>query len=437
MAKYKLKESTAILNSLSAGVVPNVGIQYILVGREKEIDAILKCLSDVHQGNSIVKFWIGDYGSGKSFMLNLLKTLALKDKYVVASCDLTPERRLYSNDGRALSTYSKLIDSLSIQTKPEGNSLPVIIEKWIESIILKLAEEKDISPNELRKTDNISIVQTGLIKTLNEITDVGGFDFGLVLSKYFEGYISGDEFLMKSALRWLRGEFTTKTEARTTLGVREIINDSNYYDMLKNFGKFFKALGYKGFVINIDEAVNLYKITNSLMREKNYEKILSIYNDCYQNKSNNLFLNIAGTNEFLLSEFRGLFSYPALKSRLELNKYETNEIRDFSQPVIKMLPLNHTELFVLLKNIKSVYDFNYTMNSKISDNDIKCFMEEIFNKPGAGEFLTPREVIKEFIDILNILKQNPSLEKKVIFDKIEVKSNNNTEDFISNDIEIL
>lgn len=436
MIKYKLRETSAILNSLTAGVVPNIGIQYILVGREKEIEAILNCFTDINQGNSIVKFWIGDYGSGKSFMLNLLKNLALKDKYVVASADLTPERRLYSNDGRALATYSKLIDSLCIQTKPEGNALPVIIEKWIEANIMKIAEEKNIPPEDLRKNENINIVQTGIIKTLNEITDVGGFDFGLVITKYFEGYINGDDFLKKSSLRWLRGEYTTKTEARLSLGVREIVNDSNYYDMLKNFSKFFKQIGYKGFVINLDEAINLYKITNSLMREKNYEKILSMYNDCYQNRGNNIFINIAGTNEFLSNETRGLFSYPALKSRLILNKFETQEIRDFSQPVIRMLPLTHSELFVLLKNIKAVFDFNYSISINISEKEIRQFMEELFNKPGAGDFLTPREVIKEFLDILNILKQNPTLDKKSLFEKIEVKKSIN-DNSLTSDIEII
>lgn len=435
MVKYKIKESSAIINSLNAGVVPNIGLQYILVGREKEIEAIDNCLEDISRGNNIVKFWIGDFGSGKSFMLNLLKGIAIKKNFVVASADFDTDRRLYSNEGKALLTYSKLIDSLSIQTKSDGNALPIIIEKWIESSIIRIADEKNILPEELRESKYFNIVQTGIIKILNNITDVGGFDFGLVLSKYFEGYINSDDNLMKSALKWLRGEYTTKTEAKMNLGVREIINDSNYYDMLKNFSKFFIQLGYKGFVINFDEAINLYK-TISKMREKNYEKILSIYNDCYQDKGHNLLINFAGTEEFLTNEVRGLYSYPALRSRLLLNKYETNEIRDYSQPVIKLIPLNNNEIFVLLKNIKSVFDFNYSIKININDNDIQQFMEEIFNRPGTGEFLTPREVIKEFINILNILKQNPEVDKKILFKKIEDKQSNQ-KNKITEDIEIL
>lgn len=436
MTKYKPRETSAILSSLTAGVVPNIGVQHILVGREKEIDSILQSFEEIKNGNSILKFWIGDFGSGKSFMLNLLNTLALKNKFVTAKADLTPETRLYSNDGKAVAVYSQLINSLSIQTKPEGNALPTIIEKWIETVLLKIAEETKKSPIELRDTANIDLVQTGIIKTLNQITDVGGLDFGLVLSKYFEGYSADDDNLKKAALRWLRGEYTTKTEAKNDLGVREIINDTNYYNMLKNFSNFFKQIGYSGFIVNIDEAINLYKITNSAIREKNYEKILTIYNDTYQGHGNCMMFNIAGTNEFLINERRGLYSYQALKTRLAQNKYETNEIRDFTQPVIKMLPLDHDEIFVLLTKIKDIFDFNYSSTIDFNDKDIHSFMEEIYNKPGAGEFLTPREIIKELLNVLNILRQNPEVSKQELFSKIEVKENS-IADSSTSDIEIL
>lgn len=436
MTKYKPRETSAILSSLTAGVVPNIGVQHILVGREKEIDSILQSFEEIKNGNSILKFWIGDFGSGKSFMLNLLNTLALKNKFVTAKADLTPETRLYSNDGKAVAIYSQLINSLSIQTKPEGNALPTIIEKWIETILLKIAEETNKSPIELRDTANIGLVQSGIIKTLNQITDVGGLDFGLVLSKYFEGYSTDDDNLKRAALRWLRGEYTTKTEAKNDLRVRDIIDDSNYYDMLKNFSHFFKQIGYSGFIVNIDEAINLYKITNSAIREKNYEKILTIYNDTYQGHGNCMMFNIAGTNEFLISERRGLYSYQALKTRLAQNKYETNEIRDFTQPVIKMLPLDHDEIFVLLKKIKEIFDFNYSSTIDFNEKDIYDFMEEIYNKPGAGEFLTPREIIKELLNVLNILRQNPEVSKQELFSKIEVKENS-IADSSTSDIEIL
>jgi hypothetical protein len=258
------------------------------------------------------------------------------------------------------------------------------------------------------------------MKTINEITDVGGFDFGMVVMKYYEGYIKDDEQLRRNALKWLKGEYRTKTEAKQDLGVREVINDLNYYDMLKNFCKLFVSMGYSGFMVNLDEAINLYKISTSVMREKNYEKILTIYNDCFQGKVANLFFNFAGTKEVLENERRGLFSYNALKSRLLTNKFETAEIRDFAQPVIRLMPLDHNEIFVLLKKLKAIFDYNYKTEISISDNEIHQFMEELFNKPGASEFLTPREVIRDFLNILNIIRQNPTVDKNKLFGELEI-----------------
>ena len=259
------------------------------------------------------------------------------------------------------------------------------------------------------------------MQTVNEVTEIGGFDFGVVVIKYYEGYIKNDEYLRRSALKWLKGEYRTKTEARQDLGVREIVNDLNYYDMLKNFCRLFVSMGYSGFMINLDEAINLYKISTSTMRAKNYEKLLSIFNDCFQGKVSNLFINFAGTKDFLENERRGLFSYDAIKTRLETNKYETAQYRDLAQPVIKLVPLNHNEIFVLLKKLREIFNINYNVTISINDEDIRLFMEEMFNKPGADEFLTPREVIRNFLNILSILRQNPDADKKALISDIEIK----------------
>lgn len=416
----KPKEATSIINSLIGGVVPKIGVQHITVGRSEEISAVVSALEDVKNGHSMVKFWIGDFGSGKSFMLHLLNTVALKQKFVVANADFTPDNRLYSNDGKGVALYSAIMDNVAIQTKPEGGALPTLLEKWIEQIITKSAEENKISLTDIRNEQYLNLIQNNIMKTINEITDVGGFDFGMVVMKYYEGYIKDDEQLRRNALKWLKGEYRTKTEAKQDLGVREVINDLNYYDMLKNFCKLFVSMGYSGFMVNLDEAINLYKISTSVMREKNYEKILAIYNDCFQGKVTNLFFNFAGTKEVLENERRGLFSYNALKSRLLTNKYETAEIRDFAQPVIRLMPLDHNEIFVLLKKLKSIFDFNYKTEIQISDSEIHQFMEELFNKPGASEFLTPREVIRDFLNILNIIRQNPAVDKTKLFGELEI-----------------
>ncbi len=419
--KIKSKEATAIINSLSGGVVPKIGVQHITVGRDLEVEAFTTALEDVKNGHSIVKFWIGDFGSGKSFMLHLLNTVATKQKFVVANADFTPENRLYSNDGKALTLYSAIMNNIAIQTKPEGGALPSLLDKWIEQVVAKTAQLHHIPLIEIRNEAYFDLIQKNIMSTVNEITDTGGFDFGLVVIKYYEGYIKNDELLRRNALKWLKGEYRTKTEARQDLGIREIINDLNYYDMLKNFCKLFVSMGYSGFMINLDEAINLYKIATSTMREKNYEKILTIFNDCFQGKVSNMFINFAGTKEFLENERRGLFSYNALKTRLETNKFETTQLRDFTQPVLKLMPLNNNEIFVLLKKLKQIFDFNFQTSIDITDADIQAYMEEMFNKPGADEFLTPREVIRDFLNILSLLRQNPDADKRSMISNIEIR----------------
>jgi hypothetical protein len=372
----KPKEATSIINSLLGGVVPKIGVQHITVGRSDEIAAFVTALDDVKNGHSLVKFWIGDFGAGKSFMLHLLNTVALKQKFVVANADFTPDNRLYSNDNKSVALYSSIMDNVAIQTKPEGGALPTLMEKWIEQVITKTASENNISLTEIRNEKYLDLIQNNILKTINELTDVGGYDFATVVMKYYEGYIKQDDQLRRNALKWLKGEYRTKTEARQDLGIREIITDTNYYDMLKNFCRLFVSMGYSGFMINLDEAINLYKISTAVMREKNYEKILTIYNDCFQGKVANFFINFAGTKDVLENERRGLFSYQALKSRLETNKFETAEFRDFAQPVIKLMPLDHNEVFVLLKKLKEIFDFNYKeqvhITMKIFTNYGKC-----------------------------------------------------------------
>lgn len=190
--------------------------------------------------------------------------------------------------------------------------------------------------------------------------------------------------------------------------------------MLKNLTKLFVKIGYSGFVVNLDECINLYKISNTGMRQKNYEKLMSMYNDCFQGKIEHLFLNFAGTSETLEDKVRGFYSYDALKTRLRVNKFETAKIRDFAQPVIRLMPLNDNEIFVLLKNLKELFDFNYQVTMDFSDTDIQHFMEEVYNKPNAADFLTPREVIRDFLNILNILRQNPEADKNSLIEEIQV-----------------
>ena len=430
----KSKEATEIINSLISGTVPRIGIQHIAVGRDEEIQAMLRTLEDVKNGHNAVKFWIGEFGSGKSFMLHLMKIVAMKQKFVVSQADFSPEVRLYASDGKSLALYKNLMDNISIQTKPEGGALPTLIEKWIDQVVVKTALDLGVGMEQILSPQCCKKVEQRILETLNQISSADSFDFGVVIAKYFESYINSNDNMKRNALRWLKGEYKNKTDARMDLGVRDIVNDQNWYNMIKNFCHLFVSIGYSGFMVNLDEAINLYKIPSSVVRQKNYEKILTIYNDCYQGNCSNLFVNFAGTNEFLESQKRGLYSYNALKSRIEPNKYAVNGIKDFAQPVIKITPLDHTNIFILLKNLKEIFDFNYSVRMEVTDEDIRAFMEEIYNKPGALEFLMPRDVIRDFLNVLSTLRQNPSVTFGDLCKKIEIKDERLMEDILLDSI---
>ena len=399
------REAVTILTSLGAGVVPRTGLRHIAVGRLQEIAALKNDLDHNREGGSTVRFIIGRYGSGKSFMLQLMRTYALESKFVVADVDFSPERRLYGSGDEGQATYRELMKNLSTQTRPDGNALPTIIEKWISGIQSVVITENNAQSD---SPEFVNLVKARIIGTLNEMQElVHGFDFGIVLAAYYQGYIDNNDELKASAIRWLRGEYTTKTEAFAALKVRSIIDSSNYYDYLKVLAGFVHKIGYAGLVVCLDEAAYLYKITNSVSRNNNYEVILSIVNDCLQGRASYIGFLIGGTPEFLEDQRRGLFSYEALRSRLAPNRFLGEGLQDFSGPVIKLSSLTAEEIFVLLQKIRDIHRDQAVVKIEMTDKDIYTYMEETLRRMGAREFTTPRELVREFVNLLNLLVQYP------------------------------
>lgn len=385
------KDASAILQSLSGGVVPRAGLEYIIVGRRAETEQIIKELAHVKNGAAIAKVFIGEFGSGKSFMLSIIRHVAFKEKFAVADVDFSPERRLYGAEGKAVATYTELMKNLSVPTRPDGNALPVILDKWISDIQLQVQQEQGYEDIQYDNPFFVRDVQAKIASVLAAMEElVGGFDFAKVLNAYYMGYVNDNQHQQSSAVRWLRGEYRTRTEAKADLGVRDVIDDQNWYDYLKVIAKFITQVGYAGLVVNFDEAINLYKITHSQTREKNYESILKIYNDCLQGKAEHLYVTFAGTAEFLEDERRGLFSYSALKSRLVTNRFETAEFRDLSQPVIKLTTLRKEELFVLLQRIRAIHGAFHDYEPSVTDAEIQGFMQDLYARPGAEERSTLR-----------------------------------------------
>lgn len=402
------KDRDAVIQSLRAGVVPRSGQHLVQVGRTREIETLVGDVDRVVDGGSAFRLVIGEYGAGKTFFLNLVRAVAMEKKLVVASADLNPDRRLHASGGQARSLYAELMRNLATRTKPEGGALGGIVEKFIATA----------------KTEaKAAGVQTDVVlrQKLDHLTElVNGFDFADVIAAYCRGFEEGNEQLKSDAVRWLRGEFSTKTDARQALGVRTIVDDASVYDQLKLMARFVRLAGFSGLLVSLDELVNIYKLANSQARNSNYEQILRILNDSLQGTAVGLGFVLGGTPEFLLDTRRGLYSYPALQSRLAQNTFATNGLVDYSGPVVRLSSLTPEDFYVLLQKIRSVYAFGDPAKYLLPDQGIMSFMEHCSKRIGDTYFRTPRTTITAFINLLAVLEQNAGSAWQELLGGIEV-----------------
>lgn len=395
MSTIRAKDRDAVIQSLRAGVVPRTGQHLIQVGRVRELEALMKDVERIADCGSGFRVVIGEYGSGKTFFLNLVRAIALEKKLVTVHADLNPDRRLHATGGQARSLYAELAKNLATRTKPEGGAMAGVVEKFI-------AQAKSEA-----KADGIT-TEEAIRRRLDHLTEmVNGYDFAEVIAAYCRGFEEGNEQLKGDAVRWLRGEFTTKTDARAALGVRSIIDDASFYDQLKLLSRFVRLAGYSGLMVCLDELVNLYKLSNTQARNSNYEQILRILNDSLQGSAEGLGFVLGGTPEFLLDTRRGLYSYAALQSRLAENTFAKAGMVDYSGPVMRLSSLAPEEFFVLLQKLRHVYASGDAAQYLLPDSAIPAFMEHCAKRLGEAYFRTPRTTITAFINLLAVLEQNP------------------------------
>jgi len=404
----------SLLASVSAGVVPRSGAPYISIGRNDEISALLTDLEQINDGGGAMRFLIGRYGSGKSFLMQLVRGFALERDFITADADLSPERRLCGSNGSGVATYRELVRNLASKTSPDGGALPVIITRWLSQLQSDIAAS-GISVDDVQFERTLSAKIHETIKSLE--FQVGGFDFALVLTQYYKAHCNGDDEKRSACMRWLRGEFPTKTEARNAIGIPigTVIDDDNWYDYIKLIAVFVRKLGYRGLVVFIDECVNLYKITNRISRENNYEKTLAMFNDTLQGKAEGLMLVLGGTPQFLEDSRRGLFSYEALRSRLCDGKFDTGVYRNLMSPVIRLRRLSDDELLALIVRLTKLHAQYYTWDTaRVTSEDMVNFLKICLDKAGADTMITPREIIRDYMTVLNILCQNEDAQFAVV-----------------------
>ena len=396
-----------VLNALKGGVVPRIGLPYITVGRKNEIESLLHDVDIVSEGGASFRFIVGRYGSGKSFLLQTIRNYVMDRGFIVSDADLSPERRLQGTKGQGLGTYRELVSNLSTKTKPEGGALTLILDRWISAVQNEAIQETGLSPDDpalAAATDRKIYAVTASVSEL-----VHGFEFARLLSAYYRAYVNGDDDTKGRVVRWFRGEYATKTEAKEALGVNIIINDDDWYDYLKLFAVFFRLAGYAGMFIMVDELVNIYKIPNAITRQYNYEKLLTMYNDTLQGKAKYLGILMGATPQALEDRRRGIYSYEALRSRLSEGRFSKPGARDLLAPVIRLEPLTAEEMLVLCEKLSEMHAGLYGYSRGVTTEDLASFIRIEYGRIGADQNITPREVIRDFIELLDLLYQNPKM----------------------------
>ena len=409
--KIPRRIAQTLMNSLKGGVVPRVGLQYVTVGRAPEIDALLRDVEIITDGGASFRFIMGKYGSGKSFLLQTIRNYVMAKNFVVVDADLSPERRLQGTRGQGLATYKELIRNMSTKTKPEGGALSLILDRWISNVQQEVMTESGLSMTDPALTKLVEKKIASVIYSLNEM--VHGFDFARLLTLYYQAHVGGDDATKAKVLKWFRGEYNTKTEARQELGVNIVITDDDWYEYLKIFAAFLKQAGYNGMLVLIDELVNIYKIPNAITRQYNYEKILTMYNDAMQGKAQHIGFILCGTPQCMEDPRRGVFSYEALRSRLAEGHFSGGH-KDLLSPVIRLLPLTNEEMLVLIEKLADIHAGLYEYQQIVTQQDMVDFIEIEFSRIGADTHITPREVIRDFIEVLDIIYQNPGMKVRTL-----------------------
>lgn len=404
--KIPKRIAQTLINSLKGGVVPRVGLPYITVGRKAEIDALLHDVDIIADGGASFRFIVGKYGSGKSFLLQTIRNYVMARNFVVVDADLSPERRLQGTRGQGLATYKELIRNMSTKTRPEGGALSLILDRWISSVQQEVLASSGLSVTDPGLPPLVEKRISAVIYELSEM--VHGFDFARLLTLYYQAHVNGDDETKAKVLKWFRGEYATKTEARQELGVTIIITDDDWYEYLKLFAAFLKRAGYAGMLILIDELVNIYKIPNAITRQYNYEKILTMYNDAMQGKAQYLGFILCGIPQCMEDPRRGVYSYEALRSRLAEGHFSGTH-KDLLSPVIRLLPLTYEEMLILTEKLADIHAGLYDYTQIVTQQDMVDFIEIEFGRIGADTHITPREVIRDFIEVLDIVYQNPKV----------------------------
>jgi len=397
--EYRINKriAKAVLHALAGGTVPDNGLQYIAVGRKDEVAAITQDMAQVAEGYSTFRLLEGAYGTGKSFMAKLVKNEALLRGFVVMECELAPERKLCGTKREGLETYRCLLARMSTRTCPGGNALEEALDTYLYHE-REQAEAKELTAAE-DVTEEIRRIILPLKKKLVALPH--GFDFYEALWQYAQSYIREEQEKKDCALRWLRGEYRNRTEAKKDLKINAVINDGDWFSYLKLWAILFREIGYAGIYVLLDELTQITRnIVNSITREHNFERLLSMYNDCYGNEARYMGIILCGIPSSIHDRKRGIFSYEALKSRLSNSALGGDAI--CHAPIIRLSMLTAEEFVTLLERLEDMHAMLEDRERYFTEEERILFVNYEYRRISAADHLTPREFIRDFLSILDL-----------------------------------
>ncbi|MCP3105492.1 ATP-binding protein [Myxococcus sp. K15C18031901] len=352
--RIRPKERDAIVQSLRAGIVPRVGLRHLQVGRGEEVRALVGDIERITAGGSAIRFVLGDDGSGKTFLLNLVRSIALEKRLVTVHADLNPGRLFLATDGKARGLYAELMRNLATRARSEGGALTNVVERFLTQA-LAVARARDA---------NAEAVIREQLSALSEL--VGGYDFAEVLVAYWRGHDTGNETLEADALRWLRGEFSTQADARRALGVCSIVDDAGFYDQLALMARFVRLAGYAGVLVCLDVQVNLHTLVDANARASD------IVDDCLRGSPVGLGFFFGGTPGFLGDEVS--------PSRLAAK----NLVEASASPVLRLANLTPEDLYILLTRLRRLYSVGLPTPPHLPDEALEGFMAHCSVHLGAA-----------------------------------------------------
>lgn len=423
-AKVPKRTLSTLMNALSSGVVPRRGLEYIAVGRRKETETFVNDLNDTAEGGGAFRFISGRFGNGKSFMTQMIRNYAMDKGFVVMDEDLAINRRLTGSKKEGLNSYMELVKNMAYKARPEGGAMEPILQDFAAMISESLDDDADRSAEIGKKLRQI----TADMQSMQYCRD-----FTTAVEHYCIDFLEAKDDI--PALRWLKGEIDTKADAKRLLGISSNINDDNWYDFIKIWAELVVKLGYKGLVVFIDEGVILYKLQSKVSRSNNYERLLTIFNDIMQGKSHYLSMYVCGTPDFITDKNRGLYSYEALRSRLVTGRFE-NGYDNYLGPVINLRPLTNEEIFVLLRTIKDLHEQRYEYQSEMDDVKLEKYLNTVLNNSISAEMITPREITRDLISLLDTLHQNPNVTFSDLLEGRKVEGAVDTDDDIIEDLDL-